>query len=110
MKAVGCDPAFGTTEVCAAGFVVMLASIAGGLGGGSPAQRGVWGQSPPTSSARQLPCAGGGKGRPRPCTPGQGLGPLDPSFDAFLCPAFGVHAYGAPIAGICQLMSRHDEG
>ena len=72
----------------------------------------------------QMPCAGGGKGRPRPrhpsfvfvdrcssptrraakgdralCTPGPGLRPWEPRFDVCICRAFDVHAYGRTASG-----------
>jgi hypothetical protein len=37
--------------------------------------------------------AAAGSGR-APCTHGQGLRPLDPQFDAFVCQALDVHGYG----------------
>src|SRR5258708_324300 len=40
------------------------------------------------------------RGSPAPCTPGQGLCPLEPRFDVIVCQTLGAHAYGQIRAGI----------
>ena len=50
-----------------------------------------------------------GVGR-HPCTPGPGLRPWEPQFDASECRGLGAHAWGILERAAAQSMFRHNEG
>ena len=65
---------FGTTEACADSLIALLTSIAGGLGGGSPSQRGARGAEPTRMRGAQMSFSGEREGGgPRIRFDGQGV-------------------------------------